>query len=194
MKIYFLGSVSALDKSGKDYKLIVENLKGLGHTVISDHVLGIKPSRVTGLSQEERKEYYRQMQKSIHSADCMVAEISNPTPNVGYEVAFALEQEKPVLALYREDSKVFPLLLGNSSDKLILSEYTEERIKPVLAKGMRQVKNKSDIRFNFFISPEIARYLDWLNKYKRIPRSVYLRDLIEKEMEENTEYKEFKAS
>ena len=60
----------------------------------------------------------------------------------------------------------------------------------MVASALDYVSSAQDVRFNFFISPTIGLYLDWISKNKRIPRAVYLRKLIEEEMRENKEYKE----
>jgi hypothetical protein len=48
--------------------------------------------------------------------------------------------------------------------------------------------DQQDTRFNFFISPKHQNYLDWIAKYKKVPRSVYLRELIETDMANNSEF------
>jgi hypothetical protein len=61
----------------------------------------------------------------------------------------------------------------------------EEKLKGALERA----KEQSDIRFNFFVTPQILSYLSWLSGRKRIPRAVFLRTLIEREMKKDTEYK-----
>lgn len=60
--------------------------------------------------------------------------------------------------------------------------------KVLLKEAMSKAENKVDVRFNFFVTPRILLYLDWLAKNKKLPRSVYLRNLIESDMEKNKEY------
>jgi len=74
----------------------------------------------------------------------------------------------------------------------MLVEYTLPELKRTLDYGLEEALNQVDVRFNFFISPQIGRYLDWVSQKKRIPRAVYLRKLIEEEMNSNTEYGEVK--
>jgi hypothetical protein len=57
----------------------------------------------------------------------------------------------------------------------------------VLEKAIEYAINQQEVRF---ISPNIGRYLDWISKVKKIPRSVYLRALIERDMKENTEFED----
>jgi hypothetical protein len=60
-----------------------------------------------------------------------------------------------------------------------------EREVPLMIDFVSEVQ---DTRFNFFVSPSIATYLDWVSKEKRVPRSVYLRRLIDQDMSGNDEY------
>jgi len=68
--------------------------------------------------------------------------------------------------------------------------YALDAGKPVVANALDYVSSAQDVRFNFFISPEIGRFLDWVSKKRRLPRAVYLRKLIEEDMRNNKEYNE----
>lgn len=188
MKVYFLGALSGLTKYRDVYENIISILEQKGHSVYSEHVMKVERDKVSNLSEEDRKKYFSKMKKSILTSDFVVAEVSHPTPNIGYEIAFAIENEKPVLVLHDKESNVFPLLLGSSSEKLLIKSYEKSNLEKIITKGIREVKNCMDIRFNFFISPEIVRYLDWVAKVKRVPRSVYLRDLIEDDMKKHKDF------
>jgi len=192
MKIYFTASLRG-DKG--HYKKIVAYLEDLGHTVASDHVLKLDSDFVDNVDDDYRVKYYRDMLKTISGSDIVVAEVTESSTSIGHEVTVALEKGKPVIGLcYRDD--VPTIFKAIRDEKFIIVSYDEldSSLERALKRAIKKAQKTVDIRFNFFISPEIARYLDWLSKYKRIPRSVYLRDLIENEMEKNTEYKDFKAS
>jgi hypothetical protein len=45
------------------------------------------------------------------------------------------------------------------------------------------------VRFNFFVSPKILTYLDWVGQKRMIPKSVFLRNLIEREMKKDRDFK-----
>ena len=76
-------------------------------------------------------------------------------------------------------------LLGLKSEKVIWVEYNDNNLKEVLTEALVKAKDQSDVRFNFFVSPKILNYLDWIAKKRMTPRSVFLRDLIEKEMKKD---------
>ena len=76
------------------------------------------------------------------------------------------------------------------SDKLQVASYNDNNLDEVLTLSIDYASEQVDTRFNFFVSPLIVNYLDWVSKKKRIPRAVYLRRLIEQEMKANPEYNE----
>ena len=119
----------------------------------------------------------------------MVAEISFPsTVHVGHELTLALDYNKPVLALYEQGKR--PILFwGLEEDKFAVEEYTPDNLVEVIKSSLDFLMDQVDTRFNFFISPKHQSYLDWISKERKIPRAVFLRDLIEREMDKDEEFK-----
>jgi len=189
MKVYFTAAISAKDQFGKNYKAIVETLRELGHKVSADHILKRDMSFIKKETDEEHKKHYKWMVRELSKADLLIAEVSFPsTVHVGHELTLALEKDKPVLALYTEKRK--PLLFwGITSEKFYVAEYNLRNIKSVLEGSIDYLAEQMDARFNFFISPKIGNYLDWIAKKRKMPRAVYLRRLIEKDMVMNKKYK-----
>ena len=187
MKAYFTASISGKDVYLKNYEKIVETLKDLGYKVFSDHIIKKSKSDISTQNDKERVNYYKKMIEMISSSDICVAETSTSSLSVGHEITVALDKGKPVIALY--DKKVPPnLIRAVASDKIQTLPYDLASLPEVLKKSTKHAKENLDIRFNFFISPEINQYLDWVSKVKRTPRAVYLRELLEKEMDKNKEY------
>lgn len=188
MKIFFTASLSGKDKYITNYEKIVTILKKNGYDLVSNHVLESEKELVSKESLEERQKYQKKFHQWINKADIVVAEISYPSTGVGYQLTHSLEKGKPVLALYTED-KVPVALLGEPSDKLIMAPYSIDKLESVLIDLLNDAQKQMDVRFNFFISPKIGAYLDWISKYKKFPRAVFLRRLIEEHMKRNKEYK-----
>lgn len=187
MTIYFTASVTGKKKYEQNYRKIVETLKDLGHDVINEHIFEVNIEDLIEETAQERAKHHKDLNKWLNKADLVVAEVSFPSVSVGYEVALALDKSKPVLALY-EESNVPVALLGETSDKFIIDSYNLEDLKRNLNIMIEELVQQMDTRFNFFISPKHQNYLDWIAKNRKIPRSVFLRDLIEQHMEENEEY------
>lgn len=192
MKIYFSASISNIGKFRNNYTAIVDALEKLGHNVIADHV--IKKSARSDYETQTEKEalaIQRKMASWKMQADMCVFEVSSPSLGVGQEIAFALANKKQVLALHVKDTKPH-LLRDEGEDSLYIAEYELENLKHILEEYIDYAKENADTRFNFFISPEIQRYLDWVAKYKRTPRAVYLRELLERDMRESKDWKKQK--
>jgi hypothetical protein len=143
-------------------------------------------------TDEQRIKYYKQVLAWIASSDVVVLEVSFPsTLHIGHEITLALDKGKPVVALYKKGFEP-SFFLGLEHEKLLWVEYTDADLEKSLTDSLDFALQQSDVRFNFFISSQIGIYLDWISKNKRIPRAVYLRKLIEEEMQHNSEYNESK--
>ena len=59
----------------------------------------------------------------IRESDLLIAEVSTPSHGVGYEIAYALTLNKPVLALYEENRVISAMILGNTSPNLTVHSY-----------------------------------------------------------------------
>lgn len=190
MKIHFFGSLAGnkLRKGKKtNYERIVEAIEALDHEVITKHYLKKDTDTVLKESDVEHKEYFNKMRRWIRKADIVVVEVTKPEIGTGYEVALAVNMGKPVIAFYTE-GEYSPIFVGQGTQQVQHLEYDSDNIKEVLNFAIEEAKNQMDVRFNFFISPEIAAYLDWVSKEKRVPRAVFLRRLIKEHMRENDDY------
>jgi len=117
----------------------------------------------------------------------VVLEVSMHSLSMGYFMQAALSMGKPVIALYVKGC--YPAFaIGIENEKLQVIEYSMDNLVSVLEISLEYAQETSDIRFNFFVTPAISSYLDWVAKEKKLPRSVYLRRLIEDDMGKNDEF------
>lgn len=187
MKIYFIASISGKPKYKENYELIVDNIKKLGHKLVSTHVLETDAHQLSDVTTEEERKFYRKVKDWINQADVVVAEVSHPSTNVGHEVSLAINKNKPVVLLHTEDNR--PVLFeGLDSEKAQLISYSLDTLAEDLKYALDYASERQDVRFNFFISPRHQNYLDWIAKHRRIPRSVFLRRLIEDHISKNEDY------
>lgn len=189
MKVVFVASHTQKKDLESFYRRAVKFLADKGLEVSSGSLFDDKLEK-EGTSSREK--WYKQSIREVQKSDLVVVEISYPsTANVGHELTYALEIGKPVIAIYHKDRE--PVFLrGREDEKLLIFEYTDVDLENVLDSALEYANDVQDVRFNFFISPSIGRYLDWVSKNKRIPRAVYLRKLIEEEMNNNSDYNESK--
>jgi nucleoside 2-deoxyribosyltransferase len=187
MKAYFTASISGKSAFEKSYNAIVESLKKCGYEVY-DHILKTNSNQIELQTDKERIAYYKKMVEMISKCDLCVAEVSTSSLSVGHEITIAVEKGKPVIAFH--DKKITPnLIKGINSEKFQTVAYDKDNLDEAVRSALDKARSNMDIRFNFFISPKINEYLDWISRVKRVPRAVYLRELVEKEIEKNKEYK-----
>ncbi|MFH1244848.1 MAG: hypothetical protein V1487_04750 [bacterium] len=187
MKVVFIASHTQKRELGVYYNRTVKFLEEKGLEVSTGSLFDEKLEKEATANREK---WYKKSLQELHKADLMVVEISYPsTANVGHELTYALEIGKPVIAIYQKGRE--PVFLkGREDEKLLLFEYTTDDLENILDAALEYATDVQDVRFNFFISPQIGRFLDWMSKKKRIPRAVYLRKLIEEDMRASKEYNE----
>ena len=181
LKLYFTSSIAAPDQYQRNYKRIVHLINEKGHSIIADHILSVSEKEVSLKTREERLTFHTKIEHWIHESDAVIAETTFPSISVGYEISLALRVGKPVLVLYSEGEP--PSLLAHHRDeKLLCEKYAVQTLSGILDDFIGYIDAKADLRFTFFITPKIAAYLDEITKREKLPKSVYLRKLIEKDM------------
>lgn len=188
MRIYFTAAITDIPPDHQEkYRLIVAAIKALGHRVQADHIIGKTAQMLKGQSEVEAMAIYRRMIVWENQADLMVVEASYPSFGVGQEITYALTNNKPVIALHLSGRRPH-LLLSVGTEYLHVTEYSPSDVKAVLVDYIEYARETADTRFNFFISSEIDAFLDWVVKKRRLPRAVFLRQLIEEDLKKNTRY------
>ena len=185
MLIYFTASLFQKKQFGENYTLIIQTLLDMGHNVIHEHISGVSLEDRRELDHNKRRSYSKQVINWIQKADLIVAELSYPSSvSVGFEVTKALEKNKPVLGLYHQGQNSV-VLDGFQSDRFLYEEYTRETLKSILQQAVQYALNQTDTRFNFFISPKQVMFLEYISRKRKIPKSVFLRELIERDKQQN---------
>lgn len=188
MKIYFSGSLYQKEKLLSSYQRMVDILRKKGYKVFED-TLTSQLDKALNMNDEDRVKNYKNIVKWIDQSDFSVIEGSFPsTLHIGHEISLALEKSKPVIVLYRTGAEP-TIFRGLLDDRIIWVEYNDKNLEQVLIKAAEDAMKHADVRFNFFVSPKILNYLDWVAQKRMIPRSVFLRNLIEREMKKDKDFK-----
>lgn len=181
MIAYFTASVVGKKHYLENYKRIIEIVKSKKIEIISDHIMNISEEEINLQTLKERLGFYNRLEKWIKSSNFVIVEASFPSISVGFEISLALNLGKPVLVLYSGQNPP-SLLAYHKDEKLVCEKYSFENLESVIEQFVNYIKGATDTRFTFFITSEIALYLDKLQKNSRTPKSVYLRRLIENDM------------
>lgn len=132
MKIYYASSIrgSHSDDSSVINKKIIEHLRKYG-TVLTEHI-GNDDIENIGEGGLTDPEIHDRDWKWIESADVIIADVSNPSLGVGYEIGRALEHNKNILCLYRTREKKLSAMIRGCSDIHVEDyEHIEDALKMI---------------------------------------------------------------
>lgn len=193
MKITFVATIKGKEKLLGEYARIVAALEKTGAKVFHEHVTDYSQEQLDKMSGDEKINFHNQILHKIKECDVVVAEGTCSSMGVGFLVSTALDFQKPTILLYQGAEPTNLLATLEEGDKLIAIQYKKDSdLNAIIKDALEYASERQDVRFNFFVSPEIQHYLDWVAKYKRTPRAVYLRELLERDMKESKEWKKQK--
>jgi nucleoside 2-deoxyribosyltransferase len=126
MKIYFAGSISSGRQDVAVYQKIISILKQYGKVLtefIGDSSLSEK-----GEGNISDKEIHDRDLNWLLSSDLVVAEVSNPSLGVGYEIGRALEHGIKVICLYKktEEKRLSAMIKGAPGVSVLVYENIDE--------------------------------------------------------------------
>jgi len=189
MKIYL--HLSNEGKEGLNEKAI-QTLKQVGVLVVTN----IEENYEADFSEKELKKLKMSGQNLLDKMDAFVIEATSPDPEVGYLLAYAMSQKKPVLYLILKGTKLGPRL-KRLPDNVKIKEYTEDEISEELLDFLKLLEKgwedaSANIKFTLRITPQIERYLQWKSKRKKLSKADFLREKIVSDLIENDEeYKKY---
>lgn len=138
LKVYFAGSIRGGRKDQAVYNQLIEDIKTQGATVLCEHV---GYANLTQNGQNQPPEFIHDRDLAwIDESNGIIAEVTNPSLGVGYEIHHALTLSKPVLCLFAkvEDGHSLSAMIAgapNAHPNLTIIEYTRDTA------GMTKAKN-----------------------------------------------------
>ena len=125
-KIYFAGSIRGGRVDASLYHNMIDHMKLLGHTVLTEHV-GSTKLCLEEQGRDGDSRIYNQDTAWLRECDLVVAECTCPSLGVGYELAYAEHHEKPVHIFYnRNKCQLSAMLTGNTYFNIYSYENEEE--------------------------------------------------------------------
>ncbi len=121
MNIYFAASIRGGRDDQEIYSHIIEQLRSYG-TVVTEHFGNKEIAAVSGTGKDVAAIYAQDMEW-VTLSDVIVAEVTQPSLGVGYEIGRAESMGKKVLCLYRETPQrsLSAMIAGNP--KLLVKTY-----------------------------------------------------------------------
>nr|XP_020477912.1 2'-deoxynucleoside 5'-phosphate N-hydrolase 1 [Monopterus albus] len=135
MKIYFCGSI----RGGRDdvlvYRRIVKKLRSYG-TVLTVHV---SSTELTDQGEDASTASDRFIHDRdvawLQESDVVVAEVTQPSLGVGYELGRAFDMKKKILCLFRPSSgRTLSAMIRGADDgnRFLVRDYSEDKVENIL--------------------------------------------------------------
>ncbi|XP_033115804.1 putative 2'-deoxynucleoside 5'-phosphate N-hydrolase 1 [Anneissia japonica] len=133
-RIYFCGSIRGGRQDRELYERLIKDLKQYGE-VLTEHIAD------KGILEKEQLD-----DKGIHdrdmdwliSSDVIVAEVTQPSLGVGYEIGRAVSLNKKILCLFRpnSDKRLSAMVAGavNVTNNVVVEKYEESQVSEIFRK------------------------------------------------------------
>jgi hypothetical protein len=181
MHAYFTASIVGKKHHQANYERIVQMLQDKDVDVSSQHIISVTEKDIQLQTKEQRLKFHQNLENEINASDFLIAETSFPSISVGYEISMALDRGKPVLILYSEGDPP-SIFAYHENQRIVCEKYTAANLDNIITDFLRYVRGEGDSRYTFYLSSAQAAYLDKQGKKHRVPKSVYLRLLIDTDM------------
>ena len=129
INIYFCASISGGRADAPVYREIIGYLKTYGR-VLTEHIGQLD---VLGEKDMADQEIHDRDVDWMRSADVVIAEVTQPSLGVGYELRLAVELEKPVLCLYhpRDGRRLSGMIAGAPGIQTVRYHELSEALKQI---------------------------------------------------------------
>lgn len=125
-KVYFAGSIRGGRTDADLYQTMIHRLQR-HHLVLTEHVGDLTLST---LEDGENRDalIYQQDTDWIKESDFLVAECTNPSLGVGYELAFAELHQKPCFVFFDENRTSLSAMIGGNDYFKVIPYFTVEEL------------------------------------------------------------------
>ncbi|XP_040034061.1 5-hydroxymethyl-dUMP N-hydrolase isoform X2 [Gasterosteus aculeatus] len=144
MKVYFCGSIRGGRDDVRVYRRIVQKLQSYG-SVLTEHVSFTEISeRGEDASSAGDRSIHDRDVDWLRQCDVVVAEVTQPSLGVGYELGRAVAMEKRIFCLFRPTSgrNLSAMIRGAADgDVFVVKDYIEDEVENVLEEFFKHLKN-----------------------------------------------------
>ncbi len=180
MKIAFLAPLEIDVQRKQELTHIIDFLTSSDHTVT--HALSVTANTLVTWTAEKRNEYFNTFYKKLGKCDIVIAECTFPSVHVGFEISNAIQQGKEIIMLKSKDALPDVLISDqlNLHKNIYIYEYTEETLFKILKEALVCNPIQKYKKYNVLFPTEMVNKLNIISKKKNLPKSVYIRQLVEK--------------
>ncbi|KXK26002.1 MAG: hypothetical protein TR69_WS6001001294 [candidate division WS6 bacterium OLB20] len=197
MKVFF-GCTAAQIQDYKDYYLGIRDcLISEGHILTRDWLPHAweRYQKQGELRNFEPRQMFRAVKQALIDAEAVIIEDTVSNFSTGYEITFALQQNKPVLVLWLEE-KYHPFertfLHGVEADNLEIAVYNADTYASIIRRFLNKYENASERhRFNLVLGEVERKYIDWAHYTKGLSRTHLIRTALRNLIDSDEEYSQY---
>ncbi len=187
MKVHLITSRPTLENDIGTLRKIMALIQGMGHTLAYDWVEGAyERNKNPQVEYANWAKVYKESLEVIAGAEVIIAETSYENFGVGYQVATAVQQKKPVLLLRHATADKNAFATGVEDGWVKRKEYDDKNLEGIIEQFLKDNDIQAkDMRFNFFIDRPIYNYLRWAAYKTGKTKAEILRELVSKEIDKS---------
>lgn len=186
MKVGLLTSYRAQKVYDKQYVAIINYLQKKGHQVV--HSMETTIDQLLPLSYAEREKIFNTFYKKLEECDIVIVECSMQSTQVGYGFAQLHAKGRTLVQMtLRGVLQSFTPKgeLYSNMDNIMAVEYDESDLAEVIDDALDYMSGRLDKRFTIIFPANLMSELEEVAHKHKIPKAVYIRQLIEKSLHEN---------
>lgn len=186
MKVHFITSRPTLEKDIHVLRKVIDIIHSHDYYLAHDWIeVGYRQLIQFRRPIKNWGDIYKENLEAIAKSDIVIAETSYENFAVGYQIAVAIQQKKPVLLLRKIDADKNAFVTGVEDGWVQHGEYSDEKsLTAIVEKFLadNEVKPK-DMRFNFYMDRKIHNYLRWASFRTGKAKSEVVRELLKRDIE-----------
>lgn len=185
MKIGFLTSHRGQKKYEKEHKAVVDYFEKKGHEVI--HSMDMSIEKLIPLSWLEREGIFMDFYHKLETCDIVFAECTLQSTQVGFGLSYLRSKGMPVVMMtIRDVDEYSPKKdVYSNIENLMFVQYDMSDLPDVLHEALTYMEQRIDKRFTVIFPSHLLAKIEEQVKKKKLPKSVYIRQLIEKDLKES---------
>lgn len=183
MRVHFIASVKNFNHDSDAYSKIIHILKKNGLTLAVDWLSDISKDESI---EKDWKSIYSENIDAVTKSDIVVAEVTNKSFLVGFQVSTALQMKKPVLLLSTTNEVDSVIGVDLNEDNIRYSQYNNENLESIVEEFVKQnSRDGKQVRFNFFIDKKLLNYVNWRSLKYGVAKSEVIRLALKNDMEKS---------
>lgn len=190
MKVHFITSRPSLEKDIDLLRRVIQLIKNTNNSMAYDWIEGAFEREIESRTPaSDWNLIYKDNLAAIARSDVVIAETTYENFAIGYQIAVAVQQKKPILLLRHLTADKNAFVTGIDDGWVKHREYTVETIEDIIRSFLEENDiTTKDMRFNFFIDRPIYNYLRWAAFKTGKTKAEILRELVNREIEDKEKY------